>query len=135
MWGLLLSALKALARYVLGGSASVRLSHPFSLSLSLSRPIGRGVLFGFAMVWLIGWPVTLIMFGIEDTSISQYDYWQLIVFMFVYGFSLGVIIAVPITVIALMSPPDDDEDEEVDEDEEASLSQKKSPLPSSESED
>lgn len=88
------------------------------LLLSLIKSLARGLLFGFTMVWIVGWPVTLILYGIEDTSIDTYEYWWLIVFMFVYGFCYGVIIAIPITIIALMSPKEEDEDEDdgVDED-------------------
>jgi len=64
------------------------------------------------MVWLIGWPVVLIMYGIETTSIDEYEYWWLIVFMGVYGFCYGVVIAIPITVIALMSPKEEDDDDD-----------------------
>jgi len=107
------------------------------LLLSIVKSFGRGLLFGFAMVWIIGWPVTLIMFGIEDTSIDQYHYWWLIVFMAVFGFSLGVIIAVPITVIALMSAPEEQEEEKevVVNDEELVITTKTNVIPSSGSED
>jgi len=106
------------------------------LFLSMFKSAGRGLLFGFTMVWLIGWPVTLILYGIETTSIDQYEYWWLILFMGVYGFCYGVIIAIPITIIALMSPKEDDNDDtEDDDEEEAAMARtvEKQPLPSSES--
>jgi len=107
------------------------------LFLSILKSFCRGLLFGFTMVWLIGWPVTLIMYGIGTTSIDgSYDYWWLIVFMGVYGFCYGVVIAIPITVIALMSPKEDDEDEMAENDEEAPVtaSVEKERVPSSEEE-
>jgi len=75
------------------------------------KAIVRAVLFGFIMVWLVGWPAVLILLGVEVTSIDEYEYWWLILLIGVYAIVLQVIITPFISYLALASPLEEGEDE------------------------
>ena len=72
------------------------------------KAIARGVLFGFIMVWIVGWPAVFVMLAVEQTSIDEYEYWWLILIIGVYGIVLQLIITPFISYLALASPPDDE---------------------------
>jgi len=77
------------------------------LLLSFIKSWARGLIFGFLMVFVIGWPTTLIIFGIEESHITHYRLWWLVIIMGIYGFCLSLVTTPIITYLALASPEDD----------------------------